>query len=185
MAYSYFGRLTVESFQAKAHMQRKLELGIKKEITSFFKKNDRQDLKTLASLIYNWKQYARLGLSLGHKTYLQSLCALFNMLDPEKYGEYIQSNKSVNLNNKRNLDGSFYLDAALDKLFLSCFFSRGVQYDKNVCDLLLTWQHIIIKAGELHYETDKLSNLKIKGEKFMQSSEEEQRLILGNIDSSI
>ena len=175
----------------RANLQRKKEDGLIEAITAFFTKNTQGNKSALSTLIASWMEFARLGLSLNHETYLQTLSALYKMFDHEAYQQHIINNDiSVNLNEKRQLDGDAYLEAKLEKgyynVLLFCFgkccgeyfsgLGQGVNYDQTTYDLLITWQKIIKGANDLKYSTDDLKKLEIKGEEFMQSSGESRKL---------
>ncbi|MGD9152244.1 MAG: hypothetical protein PVG30_01105 [Gammaproteobacteria bacterium] len=144
------------------------ESQLKSKITAFLsddnklKEKIRQDIKS-------WMKSAKSGLSLNHETYVQSLCAIFKMLDNTAYQKYIEKNNiSVNLNKKQQLNSNVNLKVIfgktnkLCKFLYSTFFYSG---NSQAVQLLRIWKNIINEFG--WEKTDDLRKLKIKGEKFI------------------
>ncbi|MGD9107547.1 MAG: hypothetical protein PVI75_00035 [Gammaproteobacteria bacterium] len=184
-----------DAFEMAKVKNEKKESKLKSKITAFFKEKTKdKSLEVLQKSIQEWMKNAKSSLSLGHKIYFQTLCAIYKMLNETSYNKYVKEDDiSVDLNEKQQLDSSSYFNAKVNKFlsngFLYCFgkcfgkclsdLSRGVRYNQVTYELLMTWQKIIKTADELKYTTDDLENLEIKGEEFMQSSGEQQKLTLG------
>lgn len=136
--------------------------------------------KNLPNYIQFWMNNAKFGLSLGHKVYFQSLCAIYEMLDSTAYKKYIKENKIlVDLSKKQQLDSSVDLKSISSKQNKLNKFGNKNKLCKLLCNvykvffsyekhpqamqLLTIWQNIKSQSNELSFKTNNLKNLEIKG----------------------